>query len=84
MMYMPYIQTDIPMVGFGLGTAVKTEPGFPPKAYHLNANGGFAIVEGSWPSKRLHYIVFSNRNDWDRRAVTNSIDSIFKVKGCLE
>lgn len=84
MMYMPYIQTDIPMVGFGLGTAVKTEPGFPPKAYHLNANGGFAIVEGSWPSKRLHYIVFSNRNDWDRRAVNNSIDSIFKVKGCLE
>lgn len=83
-MQTPYIPTDVPMVSFGLGVIVSNKPGFPVKVYHLNANGGFAIVEGTWPEKKLHYLVFSNRNDWDRRAVTNSIDSIFKAKGCLD
>ena len=75
-----YIPTDIDMVSFGLGTAVRNEPGFPLKAYHLNNNGGFAIVEGAWPDKELYYIVFSCRPDWDLRAVTASIDSIVKAK----
>lgn len=53
------------------------------KSYHLNSNGGFSIVEGCWPDKKLHYVVFSNRNDWDLRKVTASIDSIFKAKRWL-
>ncbi len=79
----PYIATEIPMVSFGLGGAVRLEPGLPAKSYHLNSNGGFSIVEGCWPDKKLHYLVFSNRNDWDLRGVTASIDSIFKTKRWL-
>lgn len=75
-----YIPTDIPMVSFGLGTAIRLEPGFPLKSYHMNTNGGYSIVEGTWPDKHLHYIVFANRADWDTRAVTARIDSIFRAK----
>jgi len=79
----PGIPTDIGTVSYGLGTGVLTEPGFPTKTYHINANGGFAIIEGSWSDAKIYYIVFSNRNDWDRRAVTVSLDSIFKAKGWI-
>ena len=82
-MYKPYIATDVPNVSFGLGTALHIEPGTPSKAYHLNSNGGFSIVEGSWPEKKLHYVVFSCRPDWDLRATTYSIDSIDKAKGWI-
>lgn len=82
-MSMPYIPTEKPMVSSGLGAAIRTEPGKPRKSYHINANGGFSIVEGCWPEKKLHYVVFSNRNDWDPYAVTASIDSIFAVKNWL-
>ncbi len=81
---MPYIPTDVPMVSFGLGTAIREEPGFPLKSYHMNSNGAYSIVEGTWPEEKLHYIVFANRADWDYRAVTASIDSIFKAKGFLK
>lgn len=79
----PYIPTDVEYASFGLGSPVRQEPGYPDKVYHINANGGFAIAEGSWPDARLSYIVFTNRNDWDRRAVTYALDSIFKSKGWL-
>ena len=80
----PYIATSIPYVSFGLGNAVRLAPGYPVKTYHLNSNGGYSIVEGSWPEKDLHYVVFSNRNDWNQRHVTAAIDSIFKEKGYLD
>lgn len=79
----PYIPTNIPMVSFGLGTAVREEPGFPLKSYHMNRNGAYSIAEGTWPDERLHYIVFSNRADWNYRKVTASIDSVFKAKGFI-
>lgn len=79
----PYVATEIPMVSFGLGGAVRREPGFPDKSYHMNTNGGYAIVEGSWPQEKLHYIVFANRADWNQRDVTYEIDSIFRAKNFL-
>lgn len=79
-----YVPTNIENVCYGLGTAVLCETGYPAKKYHSSANGGFAIAEGTWTDARLHYLVFSNRNDWDRRAVTAAIDSIFKAKGLLK
>lgn len=80
----PYLKTDIPMVSFGLGSGIRQEPGFPDKVYHLNANGGFAVVEATWPSKNLHYVIMSNRADWDRRAIAQSVDNILKAKGYLD
>lgn len=79
----PYLATDIPMVSFGYGTAIRRENGFPDKSYHLNTNGGYAIVEGTWADEKLHYVVFANRADWDQRAVTSEIDSIFRAKNFL-
>lgn len=77
----PYVPTNIENVSFGLGNAIRRDPGYPDKIYHLNTNGGFSIVEGSWPAAGISYLIFSNRNDWDCRAITNSIDSIIKSKG---
>lgn len=79
-MAQPCIPTDIPMVSFGLGTAVRHEPDSSKKSYHMNTNGGYAIVEGTWPKHKLHYIVFANRADWNLRDATKSIDSIFHAK----
>lgn len=80
----PYIATNIPMVSFGLGMGVYQAPGKPSKNYQTNENGGFSAVTETWPSKKLHYLVFSNRADWNRRAVMHSIDSIFEANGYLE
>lgn len=77
MMNTPYVPTDIPMVSFGLGTALRIEPGYPMKSYHMNFNGGYSIAEGTWPEKQLHYVVFANRADWDTREITAAFDSIF-------
>ncbi|MDE7407294.1 MAG: beta-lactamase family protein, partial [Muribaculaceae bacterium] len=82
-MHTPYIPTDMPMISFGLGTGIRDEPGAPIKSYHMNSNGGYAVVEGSWPEKNLHYIVFANRADWDTRAITMSLDSIFHVNNFI-
>ncbi len=79
----PYLKTGIPFVSFGLGSAVSNAPNFPPKIYHLNSNGGFATVEATWPSKRLNYIIFANRSDWDLRKMANAMDSILLSKGYL-
>lgn len=80
----PYIETDVPYVSFGLGTAVRNAPHYPTKTYHMNTNGGFSIVEGTWPSKKLNYVVFSNRADWNQRKVINSVDSILKAHSYLD
>lgn len=82
-MLYPYLHTDIPLVSFGLGFAMRIEPGFPLKAYHMNANGGFRSIEATWPDRKLHYIVFSNRNDWDERATAAAVDRIFRKHGWI-
>ena len=79
----PYIPTDIPYVDFGLGSAIRNEPNFPIKVYHLNSNGGFSIVEATWPTKHLNYLIFANRADWNLRKMTSAVDSILMSKGYL-
>lgn len=59
---------------FGLGTGVHLEPGKAARAYHTNSNGGFAILEAAYPARDLYFVVFANRNDWDRRKVLKDID----------
>lgn len=83
-MQIGYIPTDVPLVSFGLGTAIRNEPNRPPKLYHLNSNGGFSIIEATWPSERIHYVIFANRADWNQRATANAIDSLLYAKGYIE
>ncbi len=83
-MISPFIATNIPMVSFGLGTAIREDPEFPTKTYHLNSNGGFSIIEATWPSKNLSYVIFANRADWNNREISSSIDNILKSHGYLD
>lgn len=80
----PYVPTDIPMVSFGLGTAVREEPGYPVKLYYMNTNGGFSVVEGMWPEERLCYLVFANRSDWNLHKVACDVDSILRASSFLK
>ncbi len=79
----PVIATDVPWVDYGLGTAVRREPGKPLMSYHVNMNGGFATAECWWPEQEIHFLVFSARNDWPQREVLAVADSILTSKGWL-
>lgn len=74
----PYISTELlPNVNYGFANAIETTPGKPMKIYHLNTNGGFAITEATFPERKLSYIIFATRTDWDQRSVFYKLDSIF-------
>lgn len=73
----------LPYTYYGLGIALRDEPGYPRRAYHLNQNGGFSGIHATYPDQDLHYIIFSNRNDWDQRKVSLQLDSIFRAKGWI-
>lgn len=83
-MLAPVIPTDIDYVDFCLGTAVRRIPGTSPKAYHLNMNGGFAVLECWWPEGDVDYVVLSNRNDWPQRKVAAAVDSILESHGWVD
>ncbi|MCM1504012.1 MAG: beta-lactamase family protein [Muribaculum sp.] len=79
----PYVPTHINNISFGLGTAVDTTVGHPLKLYHRSSNGGFRVIEGSWPTEGLYYIVMANRADWDEFGVMHTVDSILQSKGYI-
>lgn len=82
--FYPYIVTDIPYVSFGLGCAFRQEPGDPVSEYHMAQNGGYTALDCSWPDKRLHYALLSNRNDWDYVSVAASIRAILRKANFLD
>ena len=69
-----------PHTYLGLGVLIVKKPGQPTKACHRRSNGGFTAVESSWPEIDLHYVILSNRNDWDYRATIEQVDSILLDK----
>ncbi|MDE6120437.1 MAG: beta-lactamase family protein [Muribaculaceae bacterium] len=73
------VEVGVPHSFFGYGTAVRLEPGYPRKNYHINRNGAFSIIDGTWPEQHTSYIIFSNRNDWDMRTTAAKVDSIIKA-----
>lgn len=78
-----YYDSKMPNVHYGLGNALLTEPGMPLKRYHMYNNGGFQIIEATWPNAGISYVMFANRNDWDFRSTAAKIDEIIKSKGWL-
>lgn len=83
-LFYPYIPTRMPDVSFGLGCAIYHPEGYPICEYHLDSNGGFTCIEGSYPSESLHYVVFSNRNDWDFYHITYEMRRLLAVAGFLD
>lgn len=82
--FFPYIHTDMPNVSYGLGCAVRYEEGFPVCEYHMSDNGGYIAMECSWPEKRLHYALFSNRNDWNYKETASKIRAILRSNNFLD
>jgi CubicO group peptidase (beta-lactamase class C family) len=69
---------------YGYGWFVSRKPGFPEKIYHTGDNGGFQIYAGRYPSKKILYLIFANRNDKDREQLAISLDKILKNNGLLD
>ncbi len=72
-----YLTTaDEPNVTYGFANAIENIPGKPIKIYHLNTNGGFSITEATIPERKISYLIFATRADWDQRGVFDKVDSI--------
>lgn len=78
-MTQPLIDMGLPYARYGYGIGIHQQPGYPKKHYHLNRNGGFSIIDGTWPAEDTHYILFTNRDDWDMRYVCSQVDSIINA-----
>lgn len=68
--------TDIPYVTYGYANAVEEKPGREKKIYHLNINGGFTTFEATVPSRKMSYLIFSNRNDFNERELVEKMEKI--------
>lgn len=78
LMTTPVTKCEYPNVNFCLGVARNIEEGKADRIYHLSNNGGYGVYDASWPEKKLHLAVVSNRNDWDVRSTVAQIDSILQ------
>lgn len=83
-MLVPILNSGVDNVVWAPATPILQEPGRPAKCYYINTNGGFGVIIGWWPDKDLQYLVFSNRNDWDRRHTAAAVDSVFRANHWLD
>lgn len=83
-MCLPLLPTSTPNAFFGLGVAVRQMPGYPQMVYHINSNGAFAAVDCSIPEKNVHFIILANRDDWDKRSVTEEVMRLLKENGLFD
>ncbi len=72
----PRLATDIPFVNYGYANAVEEKPGRNKKIYHLNTNGGFTIFEATVPERKMSYLIFSNRDDFDDSLLVEEMEKI--------
>lgn len=79
----PVIATPEPYTGYGYGLYVENRPDRPVKVYHTGDNGAFYIFEGEYPDKKLFYLIFANRDDWNREELVEKIDSVFAAAGWI-
>lgn len=77
------IHSDIPYTNYALGLFIDNRPERPYKIYHTGDNGGFYTYEGFYQQHDLFYLIFSNRPDWNREAVVESVDSVLFANKCL-
>lgn len=74
----PVVTTDNDSIQYGLGLYVQDIKSRPLKVFHNRSNGGFAVFEAVFPRQDVYYLIFTNRNDWDRLATSEKVDSILK------
>lgn len=78
------IDTDIPHTRYGYGWFIENRPDRPEKIYHTGDNGGFHTFAGRFSKQGLSYLIFANRNDWNREEVVEKMDRIFEKVGWLD
>ncbi|MCI2082335.1 MAG: beta-lactamase family protein [Bacteroidales bacterium] len=75
--------SDMPFTGYGYGWFIERKPGYPKKVFHTGNNGGFQIFAGMFPDCGILYLIFANRDDWDREAVVSEFDTLMEEAGWL-
>lgn len=83
MIYSPMAPTQFPDVWYGLGNLITTTPSGAKKVYQLSHNGGFYILDVSFPEKHVSYIVFSNRREWSLPRLMKEIDSLLEANNWI-
>ena len=55
----------------------------PRKIFHTGDNGAFCTYAATIPEKGINYIIFANRNDWNREATVAATDSVLRANRIL-
>lgn len=80
----PQIETNMPGMMYALSTYVDTTTAERPnRVFHLGHNGGFAVVQASWPDKNVQYLMVAARNDLPGDSIMESIESIIEGAGWI-
>lgn len=72
----PLVPTSFPGVSYNMGLYVVQKPGKPLKLYKRSAHGGFVAIESLFPETGTSYVILSNRNDWDRKEMSDKLEDI--------
>lgn len=78
------IETGIPDIGYAAGIFTQTSKKYPYKVFHSSQNGCFGIYEAYYPGLDISYLIFANRNDWNRLAVAAKVDSVLASKNWFD
>ncbi len=49
--------------------------------FHLNYNGGFSVYQCYYPDDDVFLFIFSNRPDWDRFEMGQTVETILRKNG---
>ncbi|MDE6611830.1 MAG: beta-lactamase family protein [Muribaculaceae bacterium] len=74
------VETGIPDIGYAMGIFTQSSGLYPYKVFHSSQNGGFGIYEAYFPDSDISYLIFANRNDWNRLEVSSKVDSVLAAK----
>lgn len=72
----PQTNTDREFEYYGLGLFLRDDPEKPYAVFHTGDNGGFYTFEYYEPDTELLYLVFANRNDWNREETMEKMGEI--------
>lgn len=75
---------NYPDTYYGLGWYSEVKPGRQTKIFHTGDNGGYQAYVAKYPASGLVIIILENRNDRDRRAMTDEVEDILFRHGYTE
>lgn len=70
-------------IRYALAVARDNTPGQTPKFFTRGTNGGFVAIYAYFPDKKINYIIFANRNNWDYDIVAEKLEAILRAKNLI-